>query len=92
MLTTLMAIGLVGAFFALMAVRIILKKDGEFQGTCASQSPFLNKEGVTCSLCGKEPAFCESNDDEEGGQAQPQAPVSDLPPIGQPSKRQEVAA
>ena len=32
------------------------KKDGEFAGTCASQSPFLNKDGEPCGLCGKMPA------------------------------------
>ena len=31
----------------------VLAKNGEFKGTCASQSPFLNKEGITCNLCGK---------------------------------------
>jgi hypothetical protein len=60
MATVLLAVGFVGLFFVLMAVRIILKKDGEFQGTCASQSPFLNKEGVTCSVCGRDPAQCEN--------------------------------
>ena len=40
-------------FFALMSVRLIFLKNGEFRGTCASQSPWLNKEGVTCGYCGK---------------------------------------
>jgi hypothetical protein len=38
-----------------MAVKIWGKKDGEFTGTCASNSPFLNKEGEACSYCGKMP-------------------------------------
>lgn len=42
-----------GSFFALMAVRLIFVKDGEFRGTCATQSPFLAKEGITCGYCGK---------------------------------------
>ncbi len=53
MATVLLAIGFVGLFFVLMSVRLILKKNGEFKGTCASQSPFLNKEGTTCGYCGK---------------------------------------
>ncbi len=53
MATVLLAIGFVGLFFVLMSVRLILKKNGEFKGTCASQSPFLNKEGATCGYCGK---------------------------------------
>jgi hypothetical protein len=39
--------------FLAIGIKIILKKDGEFSGTCASQSPFLNKEGETCGYCGK---------------------------------------
>lgn len=50
----LLTIGVFGLFFILMSVRLIFLKNGEFRGTCASQSPFLNKEGVTCGYCGKE--------------------------------------
>ena len=39
--------------FLAIGIKIILKKDGEFSGTCAGQSPFLNKEGETCGYCGK---------------------------------------
>jgi hypothetical protein len=53
MTTLLLGIGFVGLFFILMSVRLIFLKNGEFKGTCASQSPFLNKEGVTCGMCGK---------------------------------------
>lgn len=42
--------------FAGIAIKIWAKKGGEFAGTCASQSPFLNKEGEACSLCGKLPS------------------------------------
>jgi len=38
-----------------IAIKIWAKKDGEFAGTCASQSPFLNKDGENCSFCGKSP-------------------------------------
>ncbi len=41
--------------FAGIAIKILLKKNGEFSGTCASQSPFLNKEGEPCGLCGALP-------------------------------------
>lgn len=53
MATLLLGIGLVGIFFVFMSVRLIFIKNGEFKGTCASQSPFLNKEGGSCSYCGK---------------------------------------
>jgi hypothetical protein len=39
-----------------MAIKIWGKKGGEFTGTCASNSPFLNKEGENCSFCGAAPA------------------------------------
>ena len=41
--------------FAGIAFKILFKKNGEFAGTCASQSPFLNKEGESCGLCGATP-------------------------------------
>ena len=46
---------LLGLGFAGIAVKIWAKKDGEFSGTCASNSPFLNKEGEACSFCGAAP-------------------------------------
>lgn len=53
MTTFLITLGFIALFFALMSVRLIFLKNGEFKGTCASQSPFLNKEGATCGYCGK---------------------------------------
>ena len=53
MATVLITLGFVALFFVLMSVRLIFIKNGEFKGTCASQSPFLNKEGATCGFCGK---------------------------------------
>lgn len=49
----LLTIGVLALFFILMSVRLIFIKNGEFRGTCASQSPWLNKEGVQCGYCGK---------------------------------------
>jgi len=51
----LITILLLGLAFAGIAIKIWGKKDGKFAGTCASQSPFLNKEGEACSFCGKMP-------------------------------------
>jgi len=51
--TILLGIGFIALFFILMSVRLIFVKDGEFKGTCASQNPYLNKEGTTCGFCGK---------------------------------------
>ncbi len=38
-----------------IAIKLWAKKNGKFAGTCASQSPFLNKEGQACGYCGKTP-------------------------------------
>ncbi len=54
MTTLFLTIGLIAIFFVFMGVRLILLKNGEFKGTCASQSPFLNKEGARCGYCGKD--------------------------------------
>ncbi|NVJ63554.1 MAG: membrane or secreted protein [Flavobacteriaceae bacterium] len=51
----LLTIGILALAFAGIAIKIWGKKDGKFAGTCASQSPFLNKEGATCGYCGKIP-------------------------------------
>ena len=51
----LLTIGLLIFAFAGIAIKIWGKKDGKFAGTCASQSPFLNKDGETCGFCGKTP-------------------------------------
>ena len=51
----LLAIGMLGLGFAGIAIKLIVKKNGKFAGTCASQSPFLNKEGESCSFCGALP-------------------------------------
>lgn len=51
----LISIGLLALAVAGIAIKIWGKKGGEFSGTCASNSPFLNKEGEACSLCGATP-------------------------------------
>jgi hypothetical protein len=51
----LITFGLLALAFAGIAIKILIKKDGEFAGTCASQSPFLNKDNEPCGFCGKLP-------------------------------------
>ena len=49
--------------FAGIGIKILLKKNGKFAGTCASQNPLLNKEGESCGLCGAKPEEkCKNND------------------------------
>jgi len=61
----LLAIGFISVFFILMSVRLIFLKNGEFKGTCASQNPFLNKDGEACGFCGKQPGEACANPDNE---------------------------
>ena len=70
MIEVLLAIGIVGLSFVFMSVRLIFLYNGEINGTCSSQSPFLNKEGVTCSLCGKDVKAGESCSDQEPGEVE----------------------
>ena len=39
------------------------EKNGEFSGTCASQSPFLNNSDEPCGVCGKIPTNSECAND-----------------------------
>jgi hypothetical protein len=54
MATLYLTIGFLALFFILMSVRLIFIKDGQFKGTCASQNPYLNKDGETCSYLWKD--------------------------------------
>ena len=49
----LLSLAVFALFFILMSVRLIFVKGGEFRGTCATQSPYLAKQGITCGYCGK---------------------------------------
>ncbi len=51
LITGLIALGVFG-----MAVKIIFKKDGKFDKTCASASRiFDEEEGAACGFCGAKP-------------------------------------
>lgn len=63
MQTLLLTFALLTLAFAGIAIKILVKKNGKFAGTCASQSPFLNKEGEACSFCGALPEEkCQKED------------------------------
>jgi len=51
----LISVALLALAFAGIAIKILFKKNGEFAGTCASNNPLLQDEGVTCSVCGARP-------------------------------------
>ena len=56
----LITIFMLGLSLIGIAIKILIKKNGKFSGTCASQNPFLNKEGEACGLCGALPEKCKN--------------------------------
>ena len=59
----LISIVLVTIAFSGIAIKLIFKKNGEFSGTCASQSPFLQNSDEPCGICGKIPTSSECAND-----------------------------
>lgn len=55
MKVVLLTLALLGLGIAGIAIKIWGKKDGKFAGTCASQSPHLNKSNEPCGMCGRLP-------------------------------------
>lgn len=53
--TFVLAIGLLALGFAGIAIKILVKKDGEFNGTCSSNNPLLQNDSGNCSICGARP-------------------------------------
>ena len=51
----LITIGMIAIAFAGIAIKILIKRNGEFSGTCASQNQLVNKEEEPCGLCGALP-------------------------------------
>lgn len=38
-----------------IAIKILVKKDGQFSGTCSSNNPLLKNENGSCGICGARP-------------------------------------
>lgn len=51
----LLAIALLAIAFAGIAIKILVKKDGKFAGTCSSNNPLIQNEGGACGICGARP-------------------------------------
>ena len=51
----LLTIGFLTLVIIGIGIKILIRKNGEFSGTCASQNPFLNQEGEACGFCGALP-------------------------------------
>ncbi len=48
----LLSIVLLAIAFAGIAIKLLVKKDGKFSGTCSSNNPLLQNETGACSICG----------------------------------------
>lgn len=55
MAEVLLTISLLALAVGGIAIKILVKKDGKFSGTCSSNNPYLQKEGAVCGLCGAKP-------------------------------------
>jgi hypothetical protein len=55
MTTILLTIVLLAVSFAGIAIKILVKKNGKFAGTCSSNNPLLQNEGGSCGICGARP-------------------------------------
>jgi hypothetical protein len=51
----LLSIILLAIAVAGIAIKILVKKNGRFSGTCSSNNPLLQNEGGGCGICGAKP-------------------------------------
>ena len=57
----LLSIVIVALCIAGIAIKILVKKNGQFAGTCSSNNPLLKSEDGTCGICGaKSNEVCKS--------------------------------
>jgi len=55
MAVILISIVLLGLAVAGIAIKLLVKKDGKFSGTCSGNNPLLQNEGGACGICGAKP-------------------------------------
>ena len=62
----LLTIGMLAIAMAGIAIKILVKKNGEFAGTCASNNPMFQNEEGGCSYCGAtKDEVCKKEETEE---------------------------
>ena len=66
----LLTIGMLALAMAGIAIKILVKKDGEFAGTCASNNPMFQNEEGGCSYCGAIKDEACKSDEVEASQAE----------------------
>ena len=56
MATIILSVFLLAVAIAGIAIKLLVKKNGRFSGTCSSNNPLLQgEEGEACSVCGAKP-------------------------------------
>jgi rRNA maturation endonuclease Nob1 len=55
MTLVLISIVFIALAFAGIAIKILVKKNGRFAGTCSGNNPLLQNEGGACGICGAKP-------------------------------------
>lgn len=55
MQTILLSIVLLAVGIAGIAIKLLIKKNGRFSGTCSSNNPLVQGEGEACGICGAKP-------------------------------------
>jgi len=55
MKTIILSIVLLALAISGIAIKILVKKNGQFSGTCSSNNPLIQNEGGTCGICGAKP-------------------------------------
>lgn len=53
--TIILSVVLLALAFAGIAIKILVKKNGRFSGTCSSNNPLIQNEEGTCGICGANP-------------------------------------
>jgi len=53
--TIILSIVLLALAISGIAIKILVKKNGQFSGTCSSNNPLIQNEGETCGICGAKP-------------------------------------
>ncbi len=51
----LLSVVLLAVAFAGIAIKLLVKKNGRFSGTCSSNNPLIQNEGGSCGICGAKP-------------------------------------
>ncbi|NGY37022.1 membrane or secreted protein [Flavobacterium sp. XN-5] len=55
MATIILSIVLLAIAIAGIAIKLLVKKNGSFSGTCSSNNPLVQGDGESCGICGARP-------------------------------------